>query len=218
MATSTPQPRPNVLAIPAYVAGKPPVARPGLTSYKLSSNENPYPPLPGVLEAATEAAAQMNRYPDMGSTALYAALGEAMGVPVEDLAAATGSVGLIYQLVNAFCEPGDEVVYAWRSFEAYPIAVTAGGATSVQVPADRRRSPRPRRDGRGDHRPHQGRHRLHAQQPDRSRGDADRPRRLHREGADARASSSSTRPTSSSSGWTTRSTASRPTGATTTSC
>ena len=47
---------------------------------------------------------------------------------------ATGSVGLIYQLVNAFCEPGDEVVYAWRSFEAYPIAVTAGGATSVQVP------------------------------------------------------------------------------------
>ena len=76
----------------------------------------------------------MNRYPDMGSTALYAALGEAMGVPVEDLAAATGSVGLIYQLVNAFCEPGDEVVYAWRSFEAYPIAVTAGGAASVQVP------------------------------------------------------------------------------------
>ncbi len=131
---STPQPRPNVLAIPAYVAGKPPVAQPGLTSYKLSSNENPYPPLPGVLEAATEAAAAMNRYPDMGSTALYAALGEAMGVPVEDLAAATGSVGLIYQLVNAFCEPGDEVVYAWRSFEAYPIAVTAGGAASVQVP------------------------------------------------------------------------------------
>jgi histidinol-phosphate aminotransferase len=131
---TAPQPRPNVLAIPAYVAGKPPVARPGLTSYKLSSNENPYPPLPGVLEAAHEAAASMNRYPDMGSTALYAALGEAMGVPVEDLAAATGSVALIYQLVNAFCDPGDEVVYAWRSFEAYPIAVAAGGATSVQVP------------------------------------------------------------------------------------
>jgi len=134
MSTSTPQPRPNVLAIPAYVAGKPPVARPGLTSYKLSSNENPYPPLPGVLEAAAGAAATMNRYPDMGNTALYAALGEAMGVPTEDLAAATGSVALIYQLVNAFCEPGDEVVYAWRSFEAYPIAVTTGGARNVQVP------------------------------------------------------------------------------------
>ena len=44
----TPQPRPNVLAIPPYVAGKPPQLRPGVTSYKLSSNENPYPPLPGV--------------------------------------------------------------------------------------------------------------------------------------------------------------------------
>ncbi len=132
--STTPQPRPNVLAIPAYVAGKPPAQRPGLTSYKLSSNENPYPPLPGVLAAATEAAAVMNRYPDMGNTGLYTALSDALGVPVEDLAAATGSVALIYQLVNAFCDPGDEVVYAWRSFEAYPIAVTAGGATSVQVP------------------------------------------------------------------------------------
>ena len=130
----SPQPRSTVLAIPAYVAGKPPVAREGLTSYKLSSNENPYPPLPGVLEAATEAAAQMNRYPDMGSTALYAALGEAMGVPVGDLAAATGSVGLIYQLVNAFCDPGDEVVYAWRSFEAYPLLTGLAGATPIHVP------------------------------------------------------------------------------------
>src|SRR5690606_33883530 len=120
--------------IPAYVAGKPPTPRPGLTPYKLSSNENPYRPLPGVLEAATDAAAVMNRYPDMGSTALYAALAERLGVPVDDLAAATGSVALIYQLVTAFCDPGDDVVYAWRSFEAYPIAVTAGGARSVQVP------------------------------------------------------------------------------------
>ncbi len=131
---TTPQPRSTVLAIPTYVAGKPPVARPGLTSYKLSSNENPYPPLAGVLEAAAEAAAQVNRYPDMGSAGLYAALGDTLGVPREDLAVATGSVALIYQLVNAFCEPGDEVVHAWRSFEAYPIAVTAGGARGVQVP------------------------------------------------------------------------------------
>ena len=130
----SPQPRPNVLAIPPYVAGKPPTQRPGLTSYKLSSNENPYPPLPGVLEAAEAAVAQMNRYPDMGASALYAALGERFGVPVEDLSLATGSVGLIYQLVQAYCDPGDEVVFAWRSFEAYPIAVTAAAATAVRVP------------------------------------------------------------------------------------
>ena len=137
-----PQPRACVSQIPAYVAGKPPQPRPGLTTYKLSSNENPYPPLPGVLEAATRAAEQMNRYPDMGNAALYDALSGRLGMPTEQLALATGSVALIYQLVQAFCEPGDEVVYAWRSFEAYPIAVTAAGATSVQVPV--------RADGRHD--------------------------------------------------------------------
>jgi histidinol-phosphate aminotransferase len=116
--------------MPAYVAGKPAAA----DAFKLSSNENPYPPLPGVLEAAVTAAASMNRYPDMGNTALYAALAKTYDVPVDDLAVATGSTGLIYGLLSAFCEPGDEVVYAWRSFEAYPIAVLAAGATSVQVP------------------------------------------------------------------------------------
>ncbi len=129
-----PQPRPHVALIPAYVPGKPPAARPGLTAYKLSSNENPYPPLPGVLEAATAAAGVMNRYPDMGSTALYGALSQRLGVPTSNLALATGSVALVYQLPTAFCDPGDEVVYPWRSFEAYPIAVTAAGAVSVQVP------------------------------------------------------------------------------------
>ncbi len=131
---TSPQPRACVSQIPVYVAGKPPLPREGLTTYKLSSNENPYPPLPGVVEAATRAAEQMNRYPDMGNTALYETLADRFGVGTDQLALATGSVALIYQLMQAFCEPGDEVVYAWRSFEAYPIAVTAAGARNVQVP------------------------------------------------------------------------------------
>lgn len=133
-AMSAPQPRANVAEIPPYVAGKPPTVRPGMTSYKLSSNENPYPPLPGVIEAVQAGVGAMNRYPDMGSAALYAALAETFDVPVDHLSVATGSVGLIYQLVQAFCDPGDEVVFAWRSFEAYPIAVTAAAATAVKVP------------------------------------------------------------------------------------
>ena len=87
-----------------------------------------------TVEAVEAAVAVMNRYPDMGCTELYAALARRFDVPVEDLSTATGSVALIYQILQAFCDPGDEVVYAWRSFEAYPIAVTAAAATSVQVP------------------------------------------------------------------------------------
>ncbi len=132
--STPPEPRAAVAAIPAYVAGKPPVARDGRRVYKLSSNENPYPPLPGVVEAATRAAEQMNRYPDMGNTALYAALSARLGVEVGQLAAGTGSVAVLYHLLQAFCEPGDQVVHAWRSFEAYPIAITASGAEGVRVP------------------------------------------------------------------------------------
>ena len=40
-------------------------------------------------------------------------------------------MALIYQILQAFCDPGDEVVYAWRSFEAYPIAVTAAAAARL---------------------------------------------------------------------------------------
>ena len=133
----TPAPVPRVRSairdIPAYVAGKPPVARDGVPTYKLSSNENPFEPLPGVVDAAVEAASRMNRYPDMGCTALYQALAERLGVPTSHVAAGTGSVAVLYHLLQAYCDPGDEVVYAWRSFEAYPIAASVGGATSVQV-------------------------------------------------------------------------------------
>jgi histidinol-phosphate aminotransferase len=129
-----PQVRPPVRELPAYVPGKPPAARIGVTTYKLSSNENPYPPLPGVLEAAVEAAARMNRYPDMACAGLYAALSDKLDVPTTRLAAGTGSVAVLYHLLQAFCASGDEVVYAWRSFEAYPIAVAVTGASSVQVP------------------------------------------------------------------------------------
>ena len=153
----------------------------------------------------------MNRYPDMGNTrALRRAGRQARRADRAARRWRPARSALIYQLVQAFCEPGDEVVYAWRCFEAYPIAVTAAGATSVQVPVHRRRPPRPRRDGGGDHRPHQGRPGLHAQQPDRPGGDPGRARRVPGPGARRTCWSSSTRPTSSSCGWTTRSTASRP--------
>jgi histidinol-phosphate aminotransferase len=116
------------------VPGKPPAAREGFRTYKLSSNENPYPPLPGVLEAVARAAEQMNRYPDMGCVALYDALAARLDVAPEQIAAGTGSVAVLYHLLQAYCDPGDEVVHAWRSFEAYPIAASVGGAVSVQVP------------------------------------------------------------------------------------
>src|SRR6478609_10878008 len=122
--------------VPAYKPGKPATPREGAAAYKISSNENPYPPLPSVLKVVQDAATQMNRYPDMAVSALSQALAQRLDVPVEHLATGTGSVGVLGQIIQATCDPGDEVVYAWRSFEAYPIVTAIAGATSVQVGLD----------------------------------------------------------------------------------
>jgi histidinol-phosphate aminotransferase len=134
---STPKLRAELDGIPTYKPGRPPAAAEDGTSgpaYKLSSNENPYPPLPGVLEAATAAAAAFNRYPDMACTALTDELARRFGVPAEHIATGTGSVGVAQQLLQSTSGPGDEVIYAWRSFEAYPIITRISGAAPVQVP------------------------------------------------------------------------------------
>ena len=118
--------------IPAYKAGSP--APDG--AFKISSNENPYPPLASVAAALQQAAAEINRYPDFGSAELVAALADRFDVPVARVAVGTGSVGVAQQIVQSTAGPGDEVVYAWRSFEAYPIITQVSGARSVQVPLD----------------------------------------------------------------------------------
>ena len=93
MSGTAPRLRDALDRLPAYVAGRPPAGSSELTPYKLSSNENPYPPLPGVLEAIADGAAVTNRYPDPASSALVDALAERHGVPREHLALGTGSVG-----------------------------------------------------------------------------------------------------------------------------
>ena len=131
---SGPRLRRELEGIPTYKPGRPPEARPGQVTYKISSNENPYAPLPSVVDVIEDAARSVNRYPDMSSTRLTQALAERFAVKPENIALGTGSVGVAQQLVQATAGPGDEVLYAWRSFEAYPIIVQISGATSVKVP------------------------------------------------------------------------------------
>lgn len=126
--------RAELEGLPAYKAGQRPTERTDITTFKISSNENPYPPLPGVLDAVMRAAEQMHRYPDPFSSRLVGALAERFAVAPEHIALGTGSVAVCGQIVDAVAGPGDEIIYAWRSFEAYPIWSQIAGATSVQIP------------------------------------------------------------------------------------
>ena len=81
----------------------------------------------------------INRYPDPLSTALRTELAAFLDVPAENIVTGAGSLGALSQILATFAgqdEHGvpDEVIYPWRSFEAYPISVGLSGADSVQVP------------------------------------------------------------------------------------
>lgn len=121
--------RADLAALPAYVPGR---TVPG--AIKLASNEVPGGPLPSVADAIARASREINRYPDMGAWALVDRLAREFDVPTSQVAVGCGSVSLCQQFVQALCAPGDEVLFAWRSFEAYPIVTQVGNATPVRVP------------------------------------------------------------------------------------
>lgn len=108
--------------------------RPGASAtVKLASNENPYPPLPSVVAAIADAASTVNRYPDNGAERLTAALCARYDLQPEQVAFGCGSVTVLEQIMQAYCDAGDEVVTAWRSFEAYPLVAQIVGARLVPV-------------------------------------------------------------------------------------
>jgi histidinol-phosphate aminotransferase len=130
--------RPALDAIPDYVPGRAAgdvAAQYALTDVvKLASNEAPYGPLPSALQAIAEAAPLANLYPDPDAVALRRALAERYGVDDAQVLAGNGSVELCRLAFAATCDPGDEAVFAWPSFEAYPILAHQAGATAVTVP------------------------------------------------------------------------------------
>lgn len=126
----TPRTREDLTSLPSYVPGQ---SIPG--AIKLASNEIAAGPLPSVQTAIAEAAGSVHRYPDMGAATLIERIAAHTGFDLEQVAVGCGSVSLCQQLVQATsCGPDDEVVFGWRSFEAYPIITQVAGASRVAVP------------------------------------------------------------------------------------
>lgn len=130
-APSTPRLRSAVTSLAPYVAGR------RATSAEiapLASNESHFPPLPSVLAQVAASAGRINRYPDSAAVELRERIAAHVGVTADEVAVGPGSVGVLQQIIESVCDAGDEVVFAWRSFEAYPLLVTLAGATPVPVP------------------------------------------------------------------------------------
>ncbi|HEX8104680.1 MAG TPA: histidinol-phosphate transaminase [Solirubrobacteraceae bacterium] len=103
---------------------------------KLASNESPFAPLPEVVEAASRALGDANRYPDPTNRELRQALADRHGVPAGRIAIGNGSCDILLAAGEALLEPGAELVHAWPSFSIYPHLAAASGARAIQVPLD----------------------------------------------------------------------------------
>ncbi|XDV68642.1 aminotransferase class I/II-fold pyridoxal phosphate-dependent enzyme [Streptomyces sp. R33] len=132
----------------------------------LNSNEVPLPPPPCVVEAIARAAVDGHRYPEWFSDTLVSRLAAELAVPPGWIAVGCGSTSLCRDLIQAFCSPGDEILCAWRSFDAYPVFARVAGVRARTVPldAERRHDLRAMLDA---HAGHPYRLRLQPEQPHR---------------------------------------------------
>lgn len=103
---------------------------------KLTANEGPEGPFPGVVEAASEAMVNSNRYPDNDCWELGHALADELGVDFGNLLIGAGSVALIAEAATAVGGPGTQLVYGWPSFIMYRFAAIWAGSRYAEVPLD----------------------------------------------------------------------------------
>ena len=136
------RPRPVVASLPAYKPGKDAkqaeVDEGVADAIKLASNENPDAPIDPVLAAVRAAAGGVNRYADHRAVEVRRRLAEWIGIDPTMVSVGNGSVGILQQIHLTWVDPGDEVLFPWRSFEVYPIFAQLAGATAVRVPLTER--------------------------------------------------------------------------------
>jgi histidinol-phosphate aminotransferase len=132
LALKSPEPRPGILDIAAYVPGK--EHAPGVAKvHKLSSNETPLGASPRAVEAFQKAALTLERYPDGQAHALKDAIATVHGLNPANILCGNGSDELLGLLCHTYLGPGDEGIVTEHGFLVYKIQIAAAGCTPVTV-------------------------------------------------------------------------------------
>src|SRR5712692_10164123 len=107
-----------IAAMAPYVPGEQP--RPGERLIKLNTNENPYPPSPGVRRAIiAESAARLRLYPAPNADAFIDAAVRSYRMPRGMIIAGNGSDELLAMVFRAVLGRGDRVAYAMPTCSLY---------------------------------------------------------------------------------------------------
>jgi histidinol-phosphate aminotransferase len=131
---TVPQTLPGPLPLRPDLADLTPYGAPQLdVAVRLNTNENPYPPPPGLVgeiaSAAAEAAAGLNRYPDRDAAGLRRDLAAYLGhgLTWRQVWAANGSNEIIQQLLQAFGGHGRTALGFEPSYSMHPLIARTTG-------------------------------------------------------------------------------------------
>lgn len=111
--------RPHILRMAGYTPGEQPQESGFI---KLNTNENPYPPSPGVTEAIMDALRRgLQKYPDPLATTFRIEAARVLGVEPDWILAGNGSDDILTIVTRAFVGEGDLVRFAYPSYLLYRI-------------------------------------------------------------------------------------------------
>ncbi|MGI8978284.1 MAG: histidinol-phosphate transaminase [Pirellulaceae bacterium] len=110
--------RPNILAMDGYTPGEQPQAGKFI---KLNTNENPYPPPPGIRRAIDEVLERgLQRYPDPMANSFRLRAAEVLNLPGKDwILAGNGSDDILTICTRAFVGPGELLRLPYPSYILY---------------------------------------------------------------------------------------------------
>jgi histidinol-phosphate aminotransferase len=100
---------------------------------KLNSNENPYGPVPSVMQALGDYRSY-NSYPDADATALRSALSSYTGLDSSYIVLSHGSNELINLLWHIFLSVGDNIACCTPTFSLYTSITSFCGASVLEIP------------------------------------------------------------------------------------
>jgi histidinol-phosphate aminotransferase len=99
-------------------------------------SENPFPPLPSVVNALKHTLTRANRYPEFLPQRLPRLIAAHLGVEADQVVVGAGATGVVLQIMQTLAGPGREIVFAAPTFDGYPIMAAMAALEAVAVPLD----------------------------------------------------------------------------------
>ena len=124
--------RPEIDAMSGYTPGEQPKI---LDLLKLNTNENPYPPCPGVVNALKNIDAERLRlYPDPTADKLRDTIAGVYGYERENIIVSNGSDDMLTIAFRAFTDAQRKVAFLDPTYSLYPVLAGLQGCQYIEIP------------------------------------------------------------------------------------